>query len=76
MTDILEKTVAEFFAGIGLIRIGLERAGWRISLANDIEEGKWRMCQNNFGDTGESITELVPDLSSRRSCRAAELWQS
>ena len=32
-----EKTVAEFFAGIGLMRIGLENAGWRIALANDID---------------------------------------
>jgi site-specific DNA-cytosine methylase len=27
--DAQNKTVAEFFAGIGLIRIGLENAGWR-----------------------------------------------
>jgi site-specific DNA-cytosine methylase len=25
------KTVAEFFAGIGLMRIGLENAGWPIA---------------------------------------------
>jgi DNA (cytosine-5)-methyltransferase 1 len=33
-----EKTVAEFFASIGLMRIGLERAGWQILFANDIDE--------------------------------------
>ena len=32
------KTVAEFFAGIGLMRIGLENAGWRIALANDMRK--------------------------------------
>jgi site-specific DNA-cytosine methylase len=35
-----EKTVAEFFAGIGLMRIGLENAGWRIAFANDIDHDK------------------------------------
>lgn len=33
---------AEFFGGIGLMRIGLERAGWRIAFANDIDEDTWR----------------------------------
>jgi len=32
-----DKTVAEFFAGIGLMRIGLEKGGWRIAFANDID---------------------------------------
>jgi len=38
-----KKTVAEFFAGIGLMRIGLERAGWSIAFANDIDEDKCQM---------------------------------
>lgn len=32
----LQKTVAEFFAGIGLMRLGLEREGWSVVFANDI----------------------------------------
>lgn len=28
------KTVAEFFAGIGLMRLGLEQAGWEVAFAN------------------------------------------
>jgi hypothetical protein len=36
------KTTAEFFAGVGLMRIGLENAGWRITFANDIDEDKWQ----------------------------------
>jgi hypothetical protein len=31
-----KKTFAEFFAGVGLMRIGLERGGWQIASANDI----------------------------------------
>jgi DNA (cytosine-5)-methyltransferase 1 len=36
MNTPTEKTFGEFFAGIGLMRIGLERAGWRVAFANDI----------------------------------------
>lgn len=42
-------TVAEFFAGIGLMRMGLEQAGWNILWANDIDEDKCRMYQGHFG---------------------------
>lgn len=49
------RTVAEFFAGIGLMRIGLERSGWRIAFANDIDEDKWAMYRQHFGDTGEFV---------------------
>jgi site-specific DNA-cytosine methylase len=35
-----QKTFAEFFAGIGLMRIGLERGGWRIAFANDNVGGR------------------------------------
>jgi hypothetical protein len=30
-----EKTFAEFFAGIGLMRLGLERQGWKIAVEKD-----------------------------------------
>lgn len=62
MNSIPAKSFAEFFAGIGLMRIGLERAGWRISFANDIEEDKWRMYRDNFGDTGEFVLGDVHQL--------------
>jgi len=45
-----EKTVAEFFAGIGLMRLGLEQAGWKTVWANDIEEDKMRMYRGHFTD--------------------------
>jgi DNA (cytosine-5)-methyltransferase 1 len=57
-----EKTFAEFFAGIGLMRIGLERAGWQIAFANDIEEDKWQMYRDHFGDTGEFVVDDVHKL--------------
>ena len=45
-----QKTVAEFFAGIGLLRMGLERAGWKTIWANDIDPDKEAMYQRHFGD--------------------------
>lgn len=46
----IEKSFAEFFAGIGLMRLGLEREGWSIAFANDIEDQKLQMYQAHFGD--------------------------
>ena len=44
-----QRTFLEFFAGIGLMRMGLELAGWSISFANDIARSMmrcscWFMC--------------------------------
>ncbi|WP_051822227.1 DNA cytosine methyltransferase [Desulfonatronum thiodismutans] len=44
------KTVAEYFAGIGLMRLGLEKEGWSVVFANDIDPDKHRMYQSNFDD--------------------------
>lgn len=66
MGESSEKTVAEFFAGIGLMRIGLERAGWQIALANDIDHDKWQMYKDHFGDTGEFIVEDIHKLKSNQ----------
>jgi len=48
-------TVAEFFAGIGLMRIGLEKQGWNTVFANDIDPNKYEMYKANFGDEGEQF---------------------
>ena len=44
---------AEFFAGIGLVRMGLERSGWKCAFANDIDEGKREMYFAQFPDAAE-----------------------
>lgn len=43
------RTFAEFFAGIGLMRVGLERAGWHARFANDIDPMKARAYRAHFG---------------------------
>ena len=45
------KTFAEFFAGIGLMRLGLEKAGWKIAFANDIDSTKESIYRNHFNDS-------------------------
>jgi DNA (cytosine-5)-methyltransferase 1 len=45
-----QRTVAEFFAGIGLMRLGLERQGWHVAFANDIDQRKEAMYTAHFHD--------------------------
>lgn len=42
-------TVAEYFAGIGLMRLGLEEGGWATVFANDLDEKKREMYVHHFG---------------------------
>ncbi|MGA2542820.1 MAG: DNA cytosine methyltransferase [Verrucomicrobiota bacterium] len=58
--NVQEKTFAEFFAGAGLMRIGLERAGWRIAFANHVSHDKWQMYRDHFGDTGKFVVAACP----------------
>jgi DNA (cytosine-5)-methyltransferase 1 len=66
------KNVAEFFAGIGLMREGLERANWTVTLANDIDPVKKRLYINHFTnseshfilqDIHKLSAEMVPKIS-------------
>ena len=43
-------TVAEYFAGIGLVRMGLQQHGWQVLFANDISKKKYEMYQKFFPD--------------------------
>jgi len=47
-------TAADFFAGIGLMRDGIARAGWRTVWANDHDPVKNRLYAHNLG--GERVT--------------------
>ncbi|MEX0775776.1 MAG: DNA cytosine methyltransferase [Phycisphaeraceae bacterium] len=57
-------TAAEFFAGIGLVRLALEQQGWQVVYANDIDPDKREMYAANFGDEHfhlGDIHKLDPD---------------
>lgn len=44
--------VAEFFAGVGLARMGLERSGFQVVWANDLEAFKYNMYAGQFSRDG------------------------
>ncbi|TMC22180.1 MAG: DUF4928 domain-containing protein [Chloroflexi bacterium] len=48
-----ERKFAEFFAGIGLVRAGLERLSWSASFANDFDPIKYKMYKGHFTDASE-----------------------
>lgn len=43
-------TCAEYFAGIGLVRLGLEQVGWKVVFANDWAHSKFDMYSAYFKD--------------------------
>lgn len=53
-------TVAEYFAGIGLVRMGLEAAGWRVIFANDFSDKKFEMYDAFFPDAASHY--IVDDI--------------
>jgi DNA (cytosine-5)-methyltransferase 1 len=54
----------EFFAGIGLARLGLEKAGFRVVWANDYEADKKAMYEAHFkdGELGNEHTFALGDI--------------
>lgn len=45
----MENTFIEFFAGIGLMRIALEKLGWKCVFANEMNTVKCGIYDSNFG---------------------------
>lgn len=54
------RTVAEYFAGVGLVRLGLERAGWKVIFANDFSLQKFEMYQGYYPDASDHY--LIEDI--------------
>ncbi len=42
------KIAADFFAGIGLVSLGLQKQGWKVVYAVDHSEEKYRLYSNHF----------------------------
>jgi DNA (cytosine-5)-methyltransferase 1 len=58
----LPLTVSEYFAGIGLVRMGLEMRGWRVAYANDFSAKKLQMYRDFYPD--DSAHYVVEDIFS------------
>lgn len=64
--------VAEFFAGIGLVRMAMEKAGFQVVWANDIDPVKYKLYAANFdaahfvlGDVTDPASvngDMIPDI--------------
>lgn len=55
--------VAEFFAGVGLARMGLEKSGFDVTWANDIEPFKFEMYKQQFPDADLNNEFLLSDIA-------------
>ncbi|MGW1137911.1 DNA cytosine methyltransferase [Streptomyces zhihengii] len=54
-----ELNAAEFFAGIGLARLGMEAAGIKVTWANDLSPDKQEMYEGHFGRDAASHYKLA-----------------
>jgi hypothetical protein len=63
-------TAAEFFAGIGLVRLALERQGWKVVFANDIDPDKAEMYRKNWSKDDHLVVGDIHklDASNVSSC--------
>jgi DNA (cytosine-5)-methyltransferase 1 len=66
----VEKTVADFFAGIGLVRLALERVGWSEMYALDYSDEKRAIYEAQFGkgvyhveDVHNVLANEVPNIT-------------
>ena len=55
----MKLIAAEYFAGIGLVRMGLESSGWKISYANDFSDKKHEMYKAFFPEDKHYIVEDI-----------------
>lgn len=66
-----EKPLIEYFAGIGLFRMGLEPLGWRVVLANDFSPSKRLLYEGFFpGASSEYDESNIFDLDPSKLPRA------
>ncbi len=66
---------ADFFAGIGLASIGLERAGWRCVFANDIDERKKQLHNVNLPG-GHYVRDDIANIRGTDLPSVALAWAS
>jgi DNA (cytosine-5)-methyltransferase 1 len=60
----VELECAEFFAGIGLVRLALELQGWHVIYANDIDRKKAEMYRPNWPNDDQLV---VGDIHALRA---------
>ena len=53
---------AEFFSGIGLVRLALERQHWQVVFANDIDPDKAEMYRHNWPKDDHLVVDDIHKL--------------
>lgn len=75
--DFARPPALEFFAGIGLARLGLEAAGFRVAWANDFSEDKLSMYAAQFNGATEYLLQDIATVSANQlPTNAAVAWAS
>lgn len=54
----MNKTVVDFFAGIGLVELGFKEAGWETIYSLDYSEDKFNFYKGNFGDKKYNVKDI------------------
>jgi len=72
----VEKTALEFFAGIGLARMGLEAAGWEVVFANDNDPKKLGMHEGHWGPDPRYVLKDIFELEAAQIPSAELAWAS
>src|SRR5574340_61950 len=60
----VKLVAAEYFAGIGLVRMGLEASGWNVVFANDFAEKKHEMYKAFFPNDHHYIVDDIFNLDA------------
>ena len=55
----MNRTAVEFFAGIGLVRLALQKAGWSVVFANDVDSKKYEMYSAAFGGKEYIVRDIA-----------------
>ena len=67
------KKFAEFFAGVGLVRLALEQGGWSCVFANDLDEKKLDIYKKNFSSQ-DFLLDDIWNLDASQVPNSANLF--
>lgn len=59
----MEKTFVDFFAGIGLVEMGLSNSGWKHLQSVDYSPVKYKAYKSNYGDDHANLYRLIDVLN-------------
>ena len=61
----LSRTIVEYFAGIGLVRMGLEEVGWKVLYSNDWSQRKRTMYEAFFPGADHYVCDDIFEVDTK-----------